>query len=463
MTGQFLRTTALCGTITLACVGGPALAQSADEVTALRAQLAALSARLEALEGQQAQTAATVSSNTAAVSTIADNPPNFVIDDKGVSEQVVVAGETPRSFKIPGTNTDFRITGFAKADFIYDFDQDVGDFFVTDNIETDPNVDTSDGFTFHARQSRLSFQTRTPSSLGDVRTLVEADFVGSFSFGEAFSNSANFRLRHAAADIGPVKVGQFWSLFTPLEAYPSTVDFQGPAGIPFTRQAQVRYTSKVSENLTLAASIENPETIGQLSDGSGTFDTSTSLAALGNVSFDQLPDFHVAGTHTSDLGTFKLAGVVRSLSSESSDDEDFGFGINASARMTPWEGGLLQLTGTYGDGVGRYLINGFGLGAVQDTATDELESVEAYGVTAAVGQKFGENWDAQLAYGRFEVIDDLTAVSGDLLESTQSVHATIRYKPLSNVTTGLELIYGCLLYTSPSPRDQRGSRMPSSA
>ena len=27
----------------------------------------------------------------------------------------------------------------------------------------------------------------------------------------------------------------------------------------------------------------------------------------------------------------------------------------------------------------------------------------------------------------------------------------------------IEFIYGCLLYTSPSPRDQRGSRMPSSA
>ena len=26
-----------------------------------------------------------------------------------------------------------------------------------------------------------------------------------------------------------------------------------------------------------------------------------------------------------------------------------------------------------------------------------------------------------------------------------------------------EHLYGCLLYTSPSPRDQRGSRMPSSA
>ena len=29
--------------------------------------------------------------------------------------------------------------------------------------------------------------------------------------------------------------------------------------------------------------------------------------------------------------------------------------------------------------------------------------------------------------------------------------------------TGIKLIYDCLLYTSPSPRDQRGSRMPSSA
>ena len=30
-------------------------------------------------------------------------------------------------------------------------------------------------------------------------------------------------------------------------------------------------------------------------------------------------------------------------------------------------------------------------------------------------------------------------------------------------TAALEVIFTCLLYTSPSPRDQRGSRMPSSA
>ena len=33
----------------------------------------------------------------------------------------------------------------------------------------------------------------------------------------------------------------------------------------------------------------------------------------------------------------------------------------------------------------------------------------------------------------------------------------------ANVLTPGELLRACLLYTSPSPRDQRGSRMPSSA
>ena len=453
MTAHLLRTTALCGILTAGAFASPAYAQSADEVAALRAQLAALSARLEALEGRQAQTeatanqaAATATEASTAVATVTETPPNFVIDDKGITEQVVIAGETPRSFKIPGTNTDFRITGFAKADFIYDFDQDVGDFFVPEFIETDPAETTSDGFSFHARQSRLSFQSRTPSSLGDIRTLVEGDFVGDFVFSETFSNSSQFRLRHAAVDIGPWKFGQFWSLFTPLEAYPSTLDFQGPAGIPFQRQVTARYTNQLTDSFTFAVAIENPETTGVQADGTG-FTSSGGFAGgvegLGFVAFDALPDFHLAGTYVNDLGTFKLAGVLRELSAVDTEDNVFGYGINASARMTPWEGGLVQLQGSFGEGIGRYIINGGGFGAFQVADGDDLESIEAYGISASVNQKFAENWDAQLVYGRYEVGDsDSLAFDGESLEAVQTVHATIRYRPLANVTTWLEFIYG---------------------
>ena len=52
-----------------------------------------------------------------------------------------------------------------------------------------------------------------------------------------------------------------------------------------------------------------------------------------------------------------------------------------------------------------------------------------------------------------------------------SVDATVRMNELSDDEVGRirevidrdHRVEGCLLYTSPSPRDQRGSRMPSSA
>ena len=56
----------------------------------------------------------------------------------------------------------------------------------------------------------------------------------------------------------------------------------------------------------------------------------------------------------------------------------------------------------------------------------------------------------------------------DGLARALSVETSIGAKDaeLARVTAALEALRehgGCLLYTSPSPRDQRGSRMPSSA
>ena len=58
----------------------------------------------------------------------------------------------------------------------------------------------------------------------------------------------------------------------------------------------------------------------------------------------------------------------------------------------------------------------------------------------------------------------------DALSSRYLAYAlsTITMRALPDVRDGLKpvhrrILYACLLYTSPSPRDQRGSRMPSSA
>ena len=72
----------------------------------------------------------------------------------------------------------------------------------------------------------------------------------------------------------------------------------------------------------------------------------------------------------------------------------------------------------------------------------------------------------------------LEVVAGRTVKAIVCTHAHddhVRVAPALRVATGApillhpddrplwELTHGCLLYTSPSPRDQRGSRMPSSA
>ena len=60
----------------------------------------------------------------------------------------------------------------------------------------------------------------------------------------------------------------------------------------------------------------------------------------------------------------------------------------------------------------------------------------------------------------FESLNDAFEVTGEIMpvEPKGDLDAKIE-KHLNNV----DHIKNCLLYTSPSPRDQRGSRMPSSA
>ena len=60
-------------------------------------------------------------------------------------------------------------------------------------------------------------------------------------------------------------------------------------------------------------------------------------------------------------------------------------------------------------------------------------------------------------------------VHGDEINGVEIVRRAMQQKIFENLKCGaiiavpLVNVYGCLLYTSPSPRDQRGSRMPSSA
>ena len=324
------RLAVIAGTAVIAALAGmPAVADESDEREAMRRQLEAMQERIDELERKQEETEEEV----------AETRDNAILS----------TGSSPGRYRLPGTDTEFEISGYVKGDFIFDTQEGAGDFFVTESLTTDDAGDES-RFRAHARQSRLRFKTFTTTDWGELTTHIEGDFFGGGG-NEAFSNSNPFRLRHATATIGGLRVGQYWTNFMPIESYPATVDFQGPAGIPFIRQMQVRYTHDVTGNLSLSGSLENSEFSGR--DTNGFLTESINLGIRAGV--DKAPDLTLAARYSNEWGFAKLAGVGRYLGSpDDRGDGEFGWGVNLSGNTSPWPGGTLRASFTYGDGSGRW-------------------------------------------------------------------------------------------------------------
>jgi hypothetical protein len=402
----------------------PIAALAQDSIAALRAQVEQLQARLEQMERQQQ--AQQLERQRF------DNLETKVEALEGgqlpASANVVTGGDRPGTFKLPGSDTSVQIGGYVKLDAIYNPDEDLGDTLFPGNVVTDPNANPSEGeFRFHARQSRLFLKTWTPTSLGEARTHFEADFFGSGG-NEVFSNSSNFRIRHAYGELGPYLAGQTWSNFMHFAAYPSTVDFGGPMGVSFIRQAQVRYTMPLGDG-KLSVSAENPEATGFAG------------------AEDDLPDLTARYQWDGDNATIETAVVLRRLAYEDDfgSDSEFGYGLMLAGNYRIGDT-TLMLGGIYGDGVGRYLYPASGsddgqsgIGAAYIDDDGSLETIEAYGIVAAIEQRWSPNFRSVLSYGRTEADDKPADRFPEATKTLETIHFSNFWTPVEKVTFGFEL------------------------
>lgn len=287
----------------------------------------------------------------------------------------------------------------------------------------------------------MRFESWTPSPLGVVQTKIEVDFLGTGG-NELFSNSTTFRLRHAYGKVigekWDVLFGQTWTLFMPLTSYPDTVDFFGPTGIPFIRQGQARVTYKGIENFDISFSMENSELNARDTAGNR-FTTESGGLEFG---IDTIPDFIGAVEYNRDGWNFKLAGVGRLLETETNpagDDDEVAWGIFAGGVIPTFGDDSLQVNLTYGDGIGRYLINGFLQDAVIDATTGEINTVEQWGTALGYTHYWTKDLRSNLVYGHTEFNDTFGPTD---FESLDTVHVDVMWTPADNYQFGIEWIYG---------------------
>lgn len=405
--------------------GGTAFAAESQDIEALKNEVQILMERIDQLEEQQAESDQKVRNQEEQLSEVKEQV-------ETAPANVVTAGDTPGSFKIPGTDTSVSISGYVKGDFIYDLDADVGDSFSVAAIPND-GADTDEHVRLHARQSRLRVLTDTDVGNGNtIETHIEGDFFGTGG-NQLFSNSTSFRIRHAYAQYntpsGSFAAGQTWTLFGGF-FYAPTVDFFAPNGQVFIRQGQVRWTHPSG----FAVSLENPETF---------FDFGQTATER-----DEVPDLVARwrGGPGGAAGSYSVSGVLRQVGGIGTgvdglafDDTATAWGVNVGGN---WDFDAIAFTAglTYGDGLGRYHLANTSGGVVG--VGGELETIEQIGITAGLTIKTTDTSSVNFNLGYSERDDEFAAFTPTADEEGLSLHANYMWSPWPGTNFGFEVIYG---------------------
>ncbi len=295
-----------------------------------------------------------------------------------------LAEDAPGVFKVPGTDSTIKFYGYVQLDGTVDFGGRPPDIENWDWASILPGVpadNTSAGKRkpqtyLTARTSRFGIQTSTPSKYGNIGVKLEGDFNGPNGFqSETYTNSVVFRLRQAYGTMGNLLIGQTWSTFLDMGAYPDVVDFNGPGTIALIRNPMIRYTIPFSDAMNLALAVENNRGLQHGND-----DTQPDP-----VRFQSIPDLHANLTYNAGWGHLSVRGVAQTYTRQLFPDTAAPTNKNkvsisgAVSGSVKFGGDTLVAQFAGGPGIGRYFFNAANTPFVSVDNNDALQLWTAYG------------------------------------------------------------------------------------
>ncbi|WDQ17830.1 DcaP family trimeric outer membrane transporter [Rhodopirellula sp. P2] len=322
-----------------------------------------------------------------------------------------------------GEEAALKIGGFVKADFITDFDPiDSVDSFDTSQIP----VGAADrkNSRFHARSSRLSFDTRWKVQQEVVRAFVEADFFG----GEDGANGS-LRLRHAYGTMGYITAGQTWTTFTHPSAVPQTLDFEGAVSNVNRRQGLVRLDLPLGDSgWSWAVSLEDPRI---------QIDIPIGVTGEGRT---ESPDVITHLKLERDRGDFQAAFVMRELGFQPVGDPvitgtAWGFNFTGSGKVT--EDTRLYSQITFGEGIGSYR----GSPDVVSTGPSSAAILPMFGWMVGCKHVWNERLTSNLTYSEL-LLDPIAGQDPTNLRQTNYLAVNLIHNPVDRVFVGIEYLYG---------------------
>lgn len=174
-------------------------------------------------------------------------------------------------FRLPGTGTLIKFGGFVKTDVFIDANLagSYYGFYVPSTFPSSPQPHSVNA-TVSMRPSRFTAEFRQPFGGGtdsdtadSVKGYLEYDFLGAY-------DRNSLRLRQFYAQYKNLLAGQAWSSFGDPDAFPDTLDLEGPPGIMGLRQPMIRYTQPLDKSNSIGVSVEKSGTDTPFSTQLGT-------------------------------------------------------------------------------------------------------------------------------------------------------------------------------------------------
>jgi hypothetical protein len=356
-------------------------AEMAQKIQSLMDQVNALRLRLDEQTRASQQVKSQVDAATAAIATAKAQATAIPTE----RNQVNPADRETGKFHYKGVT--LTLGGFLAAESIYRQHDQAND--ISTSFAAIPYANNSVGQTqelrFTARQSRFSALVQgSPSAQTQLGFYSEFDLQGAAQTANSNeSNSYTPRLRHMYGSVDwdslglHLLAGQAWSLvtlnsqgITPRnELVPPTIDGQYIPGFTWTRQPQIRLVEDMPHAISVAVSLENPQTTfftGVNPLPSAVHVTFNSPAGQGfdsanTLSLNHIPDVvgkivyepTVADRHLHLEAYYLYRSFYERLNFNNQNSSGGGVGGGLTAQVVPR---LLdfQITGLAGKGIGRY-------------------------------------------------------------------------------------------------------------
>jgi hypothetical protein len=424
----------------------------ADELADLKAQLAAATKSLQALQNRvdalEAEKAKTGPAKKTAL------PAPAIVKAVPAAQPVTVAGppviapnekpEKPITLSLGQTGGRLEISGAVQLDAIYDAKRTDPNWEGTLRPSKIPVVCPGDpgcgknGVTnFNVRQTNFDLKGFLPIDSTELKTEFAFDLWGGADTGEV-----RMRLTKAWGSFGPWLFGYNDSLFMDIDVFPNTIDFWGPSGMMFLRDPQVRVTPYNQGGVTLAVAAEVP--------GAG-IDEGHAIEIdpnLGVVPKSHYPDITAQLRWDGTWGHVQLAGVARwvgfdnppGINAEPSGNL-FGGGVNLTAAIKTIGDDAIKGQVAYGKPIAAYSNDCCVDLAASGTGTGQAVTLPLFNWLVYYDHWWSKQWSSSIGYS-----ENFQQNSLGQLNTAQHIgryaSVNVLYYPYQNVTLGLEGLWG---------------------